>query len=93
MKQWPVIHSTFEQSRPGKDPLMPSLDSYAARLDSNADIDVRQFVAIIEELPPNSADGNRFVLKVKSKTKRTVYELNLKSMIASWHLSPNTLVF
>ena len=53
---------------------MPPLDSYVARIDSHADIEVRQFVGVIEGLPPNAADGCHFVLKVKSKAGHTVYE-------------------
>ena len=75
------------------DPLMPPLDSYVARVDSNADIEVRQFVAVIEQLPPDLADGNHFVLKVNSKAGGTIYEQKLKSMIASWHLAMDKLVF
>ena len=75
------------------DPLMPPLDSYVARVDSNADIDVRHFVAVIEQLPHDSADGNHFVLKVNSKAGETIYEQKLKSMIGSWHLAADKLVF
>ena len=74
-------------------PLMPPLDSYVARVDSNADTEVRNFVATIEKLPPNSADGNLFVLKVNSKAGDTIYEQKLKSMIGSWHLAADKLFF
>ena len=40
-RAWPAIYSTFEQSRPAKNPLMPPLYDYVARVDSNADIEVR----------------------------------------------------
>ena len=33
LRSWPAIHSTFEQSRPVANPLMPPLDSCVARLD------------------------------------------------------------
>ena len=68
---------------------MPPLDSYVARIDSNSDISQRQFVAVIEKLP----HADILILKVKSKAGTTVYEQILNSMIASWHLAVDKLVF
>ena len=74
-------------------PLMPPFDRYVARIDSNADIEERFFVALIEKLPPNQEDGSKFVLKVNMMSGQTIYERYLTSMIDSWHLSKNKLVY
>jgi len=74
--------------------LMPEMKDYAAKCDSNADVEKRKYVALLvndpDQDPVPGADRN-FIFKVIHVSGRVVYEKKMTKPPAAWHLGEELL--